>query len=171
MRKFAVSTRLLTGVKAGALIAAALLGASQAATRPAAVIELTQVACQFLESENGVDHGFTTASKADCESINATTGAERLANAKVLELTPGKYVFRVTNRNVPYDLGFWLRERDYNWMNPLHKLTKVSVAGGGLSLGETKDYEVELEPGEYIYSCPLNPTLNYRLVVTGRGVS
>ena len=38
-------------------------------------------------------------------------------------------------------------------------------AGGGLTLGETKDYEVTLEPGEYEYSCPLNPTPDYRIVV------
>ena len=28
-----------------------------------------------------------------------------------------------------------------------------------------KDYEVTLKPGEYVYSCPLNTTPNYRLVV------
>ena len=51
--------------------------------------------------------------------------------------------------------------------NPIHHLTKTSVSGGGLGLGETQDYEVELEPGEYLYSCPLNPTPDYRLVVKG----
>ena len=44
---------------------------------------------------------------------------------------------------------------------------KTSVSGGGLGTGQTKDYEVELEPGEYLYSCPLNPTPDYRLVVKG----
>lgn len=92
---------------------------------------------------------------------------ERLAQAKVLELEPGTYVFRVTNRSVPYELGFWLRESDYDWRNPVHKLTKTSVSGGGLSLGDTKDYQVELAPGEYVYSCPLNPTPDYRILVKG----
>lgn len=131
------------------------------------VIELTQTGCQFVESENGVDHGFETTRKADCEAINAETGADRLAAAKALELEPGRYLFRVTNQNVPYELGFWLREADYELGNPLHKLTKTSVSGGGLGTGETTDYEVELEPGEYLYSCPLNPTPDYRLVVKG----
>jgi len=40
------------------------------------------------------------------------------------------------------------------------------VSGGGLTTGTTKDYEVELEPGEYLYSCPLNPTPDYKLIVT-----
>ncbi|MCP4329935.1 MAG: hypothetical protein GY791_16025 [Alphaproteobacteria bacterium] len=129
------------------------------------VIELTQIGCQFVESENGVNHGFMPQSADDCNKINARTGDERLEKAKVLELKPGKYVFRVTNKDVPYELGFWLREHDYNWANPLHKLTKVSVSGGGLAVGTTKDYVVELEEGDYVYSCPLNPTPDYRLMV------
>ncbi len=140
--------------------------ATALAAAEAQVIEFTQVACQFLESENGVDHDFTTAEKADCDAINERTGAARLVAAEVLTLRPGTYVFRVTNLDVPYELGFWLREEDYNWKNPLHQLTKVSVSGGGLVMGATQDYEVELEPGEYLYSCPLNPTPVYRLVVT-----
>ncbi len=149
------------------LALAAAFAAGPATAQQATVIELTQIPCQFLESENGVDHGFTTTKKADCEAINAATGADRVAAAKVLELAPGKYVFRVTNKNVPYPLGFWLRESDYDWRNPLHKLTKTSVSGGGLGTGQTKDYVVELKPGEYLYSCPLNTTPDYRLVVKG----
>jgi hypothetical protein len=150
-----------------ALPATLWLAAAPARAQEATVIELTQVPCQFLESENGVDRGFTTTKKADCEAINAKTGAERLAKAKVLELKPGHYIFRVTNKDVPYELGFWLRESDYDWLNPLHKLTKTSVSGGGLKTGTTKDYAVDLKPGEYLYSCPLNPTPDYRIEVKG----
>ena len=147
-------------------LTAAFAGPAASAREPI-VIELTQIACQFLESENGVDRDFTTSKKADCEAINGESGADRLAEAKVIELEPGTYVFRVTNKDVPYELGFWLREHDYNWANPLHKLTKISVSGGGLKPGTTRDYEVELETGEYLYSCPLNTTPDYRLVVKG----
>jgi len=144
----------------GGVAAAGVAGAAEPT-----VVTLTQVPCQFLESENGVDRAFTSTKKADCEAINEATGAERLAAARVLELKPGSYVFRVENRNVPYELGFWLREAGYDWRNPLHKLTKTSVSGGGLGLGESQDYAVDLEPGEYVYSCPLNPTPDYRIVV------
>jgi hypothetical protein len=150
-----------------ALMALTLLASPSARSAEPQVIELTQTPCQFLESENGIDQGFKSSQKADCEAINAQTGAERLAKAKVLELAPGSYVFRVTNRNVPYELGFWLREADYDWRNPLDKLTKTSVSGGGLLEGVTKDYEVELKPGDYVYSCPLNPTPDYRIEVKG----
>ena len=140
---------------------------SFAAAEDVTVINLTQTACQFVESENGIDHGYTSAEQADCEEINAKTGAERLASAEVLTLKPGKYIFRVTNKNVPYSLGFWVREKDYNWANPLHKLNKTSVSGGGLDTGTTLDYEVELKEGEYLYSCPLNTTPDYKLIVEG----
>jgi hypothetical protein len=124
------------------------------------VIELTQVPCQFLESENGTNHAFRSRQAADCEAINARTGADRLATAKVLRLKPGAYVFRVSNRNVPYELGFWLRGDGL-----VARARLPSVSGGGLTDGKTQDYAIELEPGEYVYSCPLNPTPDYKLVV------
>ena len=154
-----------------ALAAAAMavglgMGATQAANHAVAaegsVIELTQTACQFVESENGVDHGYTTSKKADCEAINGDSGAERLASSKTITLKPGKHTFRVTNKNVPYELGFWLRGDGI-----LARATLPSVSGGGLVQGATKDYVIELTPGEYVYSCPLNPTLDYKLVVEG----
>lgn len=149
---------------AGAAVALAL-GAAALAGGPAAagearVIELTQTPCQFLEPENGVDHGFTSMRKADCEAINDETGGERLAAAGPMRLAPGKYVFRVTNRDVPYELGFYLRGTG------LGRLTLPKVSGGGLTEGVTKDYEIELVEGEYVFSCPLNPTPDYPLVVT-----
>lgn len=160
--------RYRTSILAGlALFALAPLAAtsSLAAGDDVTVITLTQTPCQFIEAENGVDHGFTSAEQADCEKINAETGADRVAKSEALTLKPGKYIFRVTNKNVPYSLGFWIREEDYNWANPLHKLSKISVSGGGLDTGTTLDYEVELKEGEYLYSCPLNTTPDYKLHV------
>ncbi len=46
-------------------------------------------------------------------------------------------------------------------------MTLPSVSGGGLTPGTTKDYVVELKEGDYFYSCPLNPTPDYHLVVRG----
>ena len=128
-------------------------------------ISLTQVGCQFVESENGKNHGYAPTKKADCVAINGKTGDKRLGEARVLELKPGTYTFRVVNKNVPYELGFWLRSKGYDWRNPVHKLTKTSVSGGGLVQGTTKDYQVTLKLGEYVYSCPLNTTPDYKLVV------
>ena len=142
-----------------ALAGAATVAPARAAEQPT-VIVLTQVACQFLESENDVHRGFTTRQKSDCDSINERTGTERLAEARVLELTPGSYVFRVTNKDVPYDLGFWVRGDGL-----VNRARLPSVSGGGLSTGATRDYEINLKAGDYVYSCPLNPTPDYKIIV------
>jgi hypothetical protein len=122
------------------------------------IITLTQTGCQFVEVEER-DHMFQPASAADCKQINATTAKERLSTAKVLELKPGPYIFRVTNQNVPYELGFYLRGAG------LGRLTLPKVSGGGLLTGVSQDYAINLREGEYVYSCPLNPTPDYRLLV------
>ena len=148
---------------AAVVFATALIGTQLTGTAANAnptVINLTQVACQFLESENGIDHGYTTTKKADCEAINARTGNKRLAKANVLQLKPGKYIFRVKNENVSYELGFWLRGAGL-----INSVILPSVSGGGLIKGKTQDYEINLKPGKYLYSCPLNTTPDYKLVV------
>ena len=156
MGAVAAMTKTLIGIAVVGIGLIARPGLAQEAT----VVELTQTPCQFLESENGVDRGFTSSKKSDCESINAKTGAERLAKAKVLVLKPDKYIFRVANKNVPYPLGFWLRGDGL-----INRARLPSVSGGGLALGTSKDYVIELNEGDYVYSCPLNPTPNYKLIV------
>ena len=152
---------LLGSFAATALVLTAFGPSHGNAAGEATVIDLTQTACQFVEIE-GVHHGFTTSTKADCETINADSGAERLANSETLTLKPGKYVFRVTNENVPYELGFWLRGSGL-----VNRATLPSVSGGGLTEGATQDYKIELTAGEYVFSCPLNPPPDYKLVVEG----
>ncbi len=152
---------LLIALALGVSLLANLYAGHASAAKPT-VIELTQTGCQFVESEYGVDHGFASIKKSDCEAINAETGAARLAEAKVLTLKPGAYIFRVTNKNVPYQLGFWLRGSGI-----VGRVALPSVSGGGLTTGATKDYAVTLKAGEYLYSCPLNPTPDYKLVVEG----
>ena len=138
------------------------LAAQPAMAETPTVIELTQTPCQFVEPENGKNHGYASRKKADCEAINDESGAQRLASSKVIRLKPGKYVFRVTNKNVPYPLGFWLRGDGL-----VNRATLPSVSGGGLTTGTSKDYVIELKAGDYVYSCPLNPTPDYKLVVEG----
>ncbi|MDA1000238.1 MAG: hypothetical protein O2807_06950 [bacterium] len=152
---------------AALFLAAALLATlSAGAARPAKdeapiVIRITQTGCQFVETE-GKDHRFRPESAADCRAINAETAARRLGSAKTLRLRPGKYIFRLTNKNVPYPLGFYLRGA-----GTLGRFRLPGVSGGGLDPGATQDYEIELLAGEYLYSCPLNPTPNYKLIVGG----
>lgn len=146
---------LMALATAGAILA---FGTAAQANEPT-VIELTQTGCQFLEPE-GMDHGYKTMSKADCEAINGDSGAKRLADVEPLVLKPGKYIFRVTNKNVPYDLGYYLRAA-----STIKIPFQPKVSGGGLKTGVTKDYVIELTEGEYVYSCPLNPTPDYPIIV------
>jgi hypothetical protein len=147
---------------AGAALALALAAFTAAAAAQSEVIDLTQVPCQFLESEGRKDRGFKSSRAADCAAINARSAEQRLAEAKPLQLAPGKYVFRVANRNVPYELGFWLRGDGI-----ANRALLPSVSGGGMTLGKTLEYEIELKPGDYVYSCPLNTTPDYKLKVRG----
>ncbi len=123
------------------------------------MIHLTQTNCQFIEAENGLDHHYSSRSTDDCVRLNENSADQRLAKAKVLRLKAGYYLFRVKNRDVPYVLGFWLRGAG------LSRLTLPAVSGGGITTGQTRDYAIALEAGEYVYSCPLNPTPDYILIV------
>lgn len=149
-----------SALAAAALAFASLTGVAWAGEAPT-VIELTQTGCQFLESENGINHGYKTTRKEDCEAINSSSGEQRLADSKTMSLKPGPYIFRVTNKDVPYMLGFYLRGAGV-----LNYATLPRVSGGGLTTGKTQDYVIELKPGSYVYSCPLNPTPDYKLEVS-----
>jgi len=141
---------------AGLLFVPLLSGAS--GVFASEMIELTQTACQFVEAE-GVDHHFNSTSADACRRINEASQDKRLKQAQPLHLKAGDYVFRVKNRDVPYDLGFWVRGAGMSrWRLP-------GVSGGGIAAGGVRDYAISLEAGEYRYSCPLNPTPDYVLVV------
>ena len=123
------------------------------------IISITQTPCQFLELE-GKNYQFQSSSSNDCEVANQSTKAKRVLELKPLRLKEGKYTFRVKNSGVPYEVGFYLRGNGF-W----EYLSKSSVSGGGLWNGITKDYPIFLKKGNYLLSCPLNPTLDYPLVV------
>ncbi len=85
---------------------------------------------------------------------------------ETLTLKPGNYVFEVANEGVDHEVAFFLQsEKD-------KESTEFSTAlpNSGLSKvvkdGETaKSGIVELKKGTYVYSCPMNPTPKYTLIV------
>jgi len=139
-----------------ALIFMSFSSANLAGASPPVVVELHQTPCTIIEAE-ATPQTFVSNKAADCISINKNTEEKR--SFKVLRLKAGKTVFRVTNNNVSYPLGFWVRGKG------IGRLTLPSVSGGGLATGRTKDYVIDLRPGRYLYSCPLNPTPDYPLIV------
>ncbi len=133
-----------------------LLTANKISAQEPVLIELTQTPCQIVESELK-EATYDGKSKAECKAINEATADDR--PFKTLKLKPGKTIFRVSNKNVNYPLGFWVRGQGLN------RLALPSVSGGGLGTGKTKDYVIDLEQGSYWYSCPLNITPDYPLIV------
>ncbi|MDX8382294.1 MAG: hypothetical protein R8M14_09320 [Ghiorsea sp.] len=135
-----------------------LLGFVPMSSNAAETITLTQTACQFIEAEGGNQH-YQAHDYDACEALNKKTGEQRLKDAEPLVLKTGDYVFHVKNQDVPYVLGFWLRGEGFS------RLTLPSTSGGGIQMGDFKDYNISLKSGEYVYSCPLNPTPDYKIIV------
>lgn len=140
----------------GTLLGVFLFATPAAAFSETQIIELTQIPCTIVEAEREAT-SFKAASYDECKAINRKTAGERAFN--LLKLKAGPTIFRVSNANVEYPLGFWVRGKGVG------RVTLPSTSGGGLMRGQTKDYYVVLEPGEYLYSCPLNPTPDYPLLV------
>ena len=115
------------------------------------MIELTQTACQFVEPE-GTDHKYTSAQKSDCVAVNDESGGKRLAAVEPLVLKPGKYIFRVTNQNVPYELGYYLRAA-----NTLKVPFSPKVSGGGLVTGRDQGLRDRVDRGRIRLFLPAEP--------------
>ena len=100
---------------------------------------------------------FAQSSDVQVIKLNQTPG---VFDQTSLKLKPGKYIFELKNESVKHDVGFWLREEGDK------KPLKNSDKGGLIKTGETvRTGVVELAAGTYTYSCPLNPTPNYKLTV------
>lgn len=100
-----------------------------------------------------------TAEKVQVIQLSQTAGKYQTT---ALELTPGQYIFEVTNQDVDKGLGFLLTPKSDS---------KAQVTNSGLEQlvgsGETsRSGIVTLEAGEYQYTCPLNPTPQYTLTVS-----
>jgi hypothetical protein len=163
---FSTTIGLLLGATSLGFVAQAAMPKPSPKPKPAAstaapnpnIITLTQTGCQFLESE-GKNYQYKPKSADDCNRINGQTLDARKKSFKPLKLKPGTYTFRVANQGVPYELGFYLRGEG------LSQVTLPKVSGGGLTPGTTQDYKITLKPGNYVMSCPLNPTPDYPIVV------
>jgi Copper binding proteins, plastocyanin/azurin family len=85
---------------------------------------------------------------------------------KEMKLKPGKYQFEVSNKGIDHEVAFFLqKESDKD-----NKDFGTAIANSGVSKmvkdGETASTGVvELTKGRYVYSCPLNPTPHYTIVV------
>lgn len=79
---------------------------------------------------------------------------------KDLKLAAGTYVFEIENKNVGKDVGFYLHKKGEE-----ASVTGSDKAGLIPNNQKRKTETVTLTKGEYVYSCPLNPTKDYTLIV------
>ena len=83
-----------------------------------------------------------------------------------LNLTSGKYQFRVVNKNVDKDLGFVIQKENDKDADVMETAVPNSFTTSYVKKGEVQYTGiVELKDGTYVYSCPLNPTPHYKLIV------
>lgn len=95
--------------------------------------------------------------------LTQTTGA---FSTQELNLRPGKYQFRVVNDNVEKDLGFVIQKAKDKDGDVMKTALPNSFTADYIKKGEAQyTGVVALAAGEYVYSCPLNPTPHYRIVV------
>lgn len=83
-----------------------------------------------------------------------------------LQLLPGKYQFRVVNDGVEKDLGFVIQKEEDKDKDVMETAVENSFTTAYVKKDKA-EYTgvVQLESGTYVYSCPLNPTPHYRIIV------
>ncbi|MBM6499783.1 hypothetical protein CHU92_07890 [Flavobacterium cyanobacteriorum] len=95
--------------------------------------------------------------------LSQTTGE---FNVKGLQLKPGKYQFKVTNIDVNKEVGFVIQKASDKNMDVMKTALENSFTTALIKKGDTQlTGVVELKEGEYVYSCPLNPTPHYAISV------
>lgn len=83
-----------------------------------------------------------------------------------LSLKPGKYQFEVTNTAVDHEVGFVIQKASDKDGDVMKTAVENSFAKSMIAKGKTQSTGiVELKAGEYVYSCPLNPTPKYNITV------
>ncbi len=83
-----------------------------------------------------------------------------------LTLKPGKYQFKVTNTEVNHEVGFVIQKAADKDGDVMKTAVENSFAQNMIAKGKTESTGiVELKAGEYVYSCPLNPTPKYTITV------
>ena len=87
-------------------------------------------------------------------------------NVKGLTLSPGQYQFNVTNATVDHEVGFVIQKAADKDGDLMKTAIKSSFTSATVAPGATQSSGVvNLTPGEYVYSCPLNPTPKYTITV------
>ena len=83
-----------------------------------------------------------------------------------LNLSAGKYQFRIVNQNVDHELGFVIQKAEDKGKDVMKNHLENSFASKTVKKGEAAYTGIiDLKKGQYVYICPLNPTPHYNINV------
>jgi len=82
---------------------------------------------------------------------------------KSLTLSPGTYVFEISNNNIDHEVGFVLIPKGKKGAE--NHIKEAYVQETVKSNAKSSTQKVTLAKGEYTYFCPMNPTPEYILIV------
>jgi len=119
----------------------------------------------LLAQGDMASHNAKVSSETEATVVELTQIPGEFTTEK-LTLKPGSYRFKVANVGVGHDVGFVIQraeDKDADVMKTAlpNSFSTAPIPQG--TVGETG--VVELTPGEYVYSCPLNPTPHYLITV------
>ena len=121
------------------------------------IISILVIALAFSFTTNAQDKMMKD-TKATVVSLEQTKGE---FTQKEVTLEAGAYIFEISNNNVGHQVGFVLAPK----ANPdAHIKTAYVTKAVENNATETTNV-TQLEKGEYVYFCPLNPTPQYTLIV------
>ena len=113
-------------------------------------------AALFLSFGAGLTQGQTAPKSTEIELVQTPGQFE----PKELKLKAGQYVFKIVNKGIDHNVGFYLQQGNDKGKKVSHSDTGLIGTGKSAKTGV-----VTLKPGKYVYSCPLNPTPHYVITV------
>lgn len=127
--------------------------------------QILSIVFVVMASIFSVNSSFGQSNMDDVTVIDLTQTVNEF-NVKGMELKPGKYQFKVTNLAVDKEVGFVIQKREDSAKDVMKTALENSFTTALISKGSTQlTGIVELKEGQYVYSCPLNPTPHYVLTV------
>lgn len=127
--------------------------------------QILSIVFVVMASIFSVNSSFGQSNMDDVTVIDLTQTVNEF-NVKGMELKPGKYQFKVTNLAVDKEVGFVIQKKEDSAKDVMKTAVENSFTTALISKGSTQlTGIVELKEGQYVYSCPLNPTPHYVLTV------
>ena len=111
------------------------------------------------------DHAMHDAAEAEVTVVDLTQTPGQFTTES-LTLAPGQYRFTVANDGVDHEVGFVIQRAADKDGDLMETAVENSFTTAPVATGESQSTGVvTLTPGEYVYSCPLNPTPHYTITV------